>query len=176
MTGLAWVFFWILRLCPEVTTQRERIFSNKRKWNEWTAATTNIHSPSFTADANFELRKKIKLISTSWKLLFMKYRGEQIGNCKVFESMTDFCRIRQCNNCFYNWHHIFLFLLLFFTENMYRYHWAGHSTHEAPLSMVIWVPSWYCLWCLFLLREKCKKPHLDPSSDRGSRDHTHWAL
>lgn len=125
MTGLAWVFFWLLRLCPEVTTQRERIFSNKKKWNEWTAATTNIHSPSFTADANFELRKKIKLISTSWRLLFMKYKGEQIGNCKVFESMTDLCRIRQYNNCFYNWHHIFPFLLLFFIDNMYRYHRAG---------------------------------------------------
>lgn len=125
MTGLAWVFFWLLRLCPEVTTQREKISNNTKKWNEWTAAATNIYSPSFTADANFQVRKKIKLISTSWRLLFMKYKGEQIGNCKVFESMTDLCRIRQCNNCFYNWYHIFLFVLLFFKDNMYCYHWAG---------------------------------------------------
>ena len=124
MTSLAWVFSWLLRLCPEVTTRRERVFSNKKKWNEWTATATSIHSSSFTADANFEVRKKIKLISTSWRLLFMKYKGEQIGNCKVFGSMT-YLSLQSSNNCFYNWHHIFLFLLLFFIDNMYRYHWAG---------------------------------------------------
>lgn len=31
MTGLAWVLCWLLRLGPEVTPQRERIFSNERK-------------------------------------------------------------------------------------------------------------------------------------------------
>lgn len=58
VTGLIWVICLLLSLCPGVTPQTERIFSNQRKWNKCKAAhITSVLSPSFTADASFEVKK-----------------------------------------------------------------------------------------------------------------------
>lgn len=82
MTGLAWVICLLLRLCPEVTnSSSERTFSNYRKWNQCKVAqTTNIHSSSFTADVNFEVRKDDKAYFYLMKSTTYQNKAEKIGN------------------------------------------------------------------------------------------------
>lgn len=174
MTGLARVLCHLLRLCPEVTPQRERIFTNERKWNECeTATATNVHSPSFPANAYFEVRKRRKSISTSWRLLFMKYKGEHIGNCK---SLKVWQTSAESENIITAFIIITIYFFSYCCSSEITCIVIIFQTHELPLSMVIWVPSWCCLWCLGHLREKHKKPHLFPPSGGGSRHHICCAL
>lgn len=62
MTGLAWVIYLLLRLCPEV-----------------------INSSSFTADVNFEVRKDDKANFYLMKSTTYQNKGEKIGNYKFLK-------------------------------------------------------------------------------------------